>query len=124
MNKLPWMTLILMGGLQVTAASPLSGGEHAMTGAEVAVCRPDGQLCLRIESEKTVGSKMQSLHRLTKAKVSIEDRKKKTTKTLHPVSAYIDFENNQIVWIEDQGGNKYLEVAYHLKTLHRTETKQ
>lgn len=114
--------MILLPGLRAIAA-PVLGGENALSGAEIRACQKDGNVCLTVKSEKTIGSQLQQLHRLKNPTVILEDRKKKTSKEVKPENAYLDLANGQVVWTELKAKNKMIEVSYDLKTLERMETE-
>ncbi|MBX3040112.1 MAG: hypothetical protein KF789_05310 [Bdellovibrionaceae bacterium] len=122
MKNLIVTLLILMPGLRAIAA-PVLGGVNTLAGAEIRTCQTGGDICLTVKSERTVGSQLQQLHRLKNPTVTIEDRKKKTSKELKPENAYLDLTNGQIVWTESRKKNKMIEVSYDLKTLERMETE-
>ena len=86
--------LICLAGVAMT---PAAGAETLMTGFTLRSCSNDGQTCIEVTAERTVGSKLKMLHRFSNPKVNMFRTKASQEINIYADSGYIDVAENQLV---------------------------
>lgn len=97
-----------------------TGGGSEMRGTELKSCNPEGEICLTVQAENSLGSQVKALQQMTHPRVEYHNKKNNTTERIEGTSGYIDLASNNLV-VYVRNGKTLKEIEFNLKTLNRFE---